>query len=174
MQKFFTSFHQTQKDHFIYWCEKTLWHSKFWILLILAILPWLFWFLFRKRGSEARLLLSGGFVAIISSWFDFLGISLGIWSYNAMLLPTIPSFLPWDFSLLPVITMFWLQYKPSLNLYFKAIVYSGLTAFLGEPLSEWIGLYNPNTWSPFYSFPIYFLIYLVAYRISKTIKFNYL
>jgi hypothetical protein len=167
MDKFFCTFHQLQMEHFINWKKHTLWSFDFWVLLSLAIIPWVIWFIARKRGSEARLLLSGSFVLIIASWFDFLGVAYGLWGYKAMLFPTIPSFMPWDISLIPVTTMLWLQYKPRVNPFIKAISYSALTAFIGEPLFDWVGLYNPINWNSFYSFPIYTLIYLVAYGISK-------
>ncbi|MFC0471891.1 CBO0543 family protein [Halalkalibacter kiskunsagensis] len=171
-REFYHQIHQIQMEYLKYWQENTLWHWEFWLSSALAVVPWVLWFLFRKRGSEARLLLVGSFTMLVTSWLDFLGVVFGVWHYSGKLLPTIPSFSPWDFSLIPVITMLWLQFKPTLHPFLKAIIYSTFISFIGEPLIEWIGLYSSGQWTPFYSFPIYIVIYLVAYRISKAKTFN--
>ncbi|WP_066307235.1 CBO0543 family protein [Bacillus sp. FJAT-29814] len=165
--EFFQRIHQVQVDYLSYWKVNTLWHWEFWLSVALSTIPWVIWILLRKRGSEARLLLAGGFGLIVSAWFDFLGLVLGFWHYAGRVLPTIPTFLPWDFTLIPVTIMLWLQFKPALNPFFKAVIYSALTSFIGEPLFEWIGFYTTVKWSVFYSFPIYVIIYLIAYRISR-------
>jgi hypothetical protein len=171
-KKFFDRIHQVELDYVKYWTENTLWHWEFWVSWCLTIMPWVVWCLLRKRGSEARLLLAGSFGLIIASWLDFLGLLFGTWHYSGRALPTIPTFFPWDFSLIPVTIMLWLQYKPTLNPFIKAIIYSAMTSFIGEPLFEWIGFYTPIRWSVFYSFPIYFFVYLISYRISKAKTFD--
>lgn len=171
-EEFFQRIHQVEVDYFTYWKEHTLLHWEFWLSVALSIIPWLVWLLIRKRGSESRLLLAGGFTLCIASWFDFLGLVFGSWHYSGRALPTIPSFFPWDFSLIPVTMMLWLQFKPTLNPFIKAVIYSVLTSFIGEPLFEWIGLYTRVKWNVFYSFPIWIVIYLIAYRISKTKAFD--
>ncbi|WP_088087640.1 CBO0543 family protein [Bacillus sp. OV166] len=118
------------------------------------------------------MLLAGGFTLCIASWFDFLGLVFGSWHYSGRVLPTIPSFFPWDFSLIPVTIMLWLQFKPTINPFIKAVIYSVLTSFIGEPLFEWIGLYTMLKWNVFYSFLIWIVIYLIAYRISKVKAFD--
>lgn len=170
--EFYDKIHQVEMEYMKYWQESTLWHWDFWLSLLLVIVPWIVWFIVRKRGSEARLLLAGGFVLIISSWLDFLGIVLGLWHYSGKAIPTIPTYMPWDVSLLPVITMLWLQFKPTLPPLLKASIYAGLASFIGEPLFEWIGLYTSEKWNVFYSLPIYFVIYLIALRISKAKTFD--
>ena len=170
--EFFEQIHKIEIDYLSYWKESTLWHWEFWLSVSLSILPWVVWFLVRKRGSEARLLLAGSFGLIIASWLDFLGLVFGTWHYSGRVLPTIPTFIPWDFTLIPVTIMLWLQFKPTLNPFLKAIIYSALTSFIGEPLFEWIGLYTTVNWSVFYSFPIYIVIYLISYRISKAKTFD--
>ncbi|SEN86152.1 hypothetical protein SAMN05192533_12349 [Mesobacillus persicus] len=171
-KEFFDRIHQVEVDYLKYWQEHTVWHWDFWLSWLLAILPWVIWFLVRKRGSEGRLLLAGSFGLIIASWLDFLGLVFGSWHYTGRALPTIPTYIPWDFSLVPVTLMLWLQYKPNLNPLLKAVIYSALTSFIGEPLFEWLGFYSPIKWSVFYSFPIYIVIYLIAYRISRAKTFE--
>ncbi|WP_374049850.1 CBO0543 family protein [Neobacillus sp. PS3-34] len=142
--KFFQRIHQVEVDYVNHWKEHTLWHWEFWLSVALSIIPWL----------------------------DFLGLVFGLWHYSGRVLPTIPAFLPWDFTLIPVTLMLWLQFKPTLNPFFKAVIYSSLTSFISEPVFEWIGFYTTVKWSVFYSFPIYIIIYLIADRISKAKSFD--
>lgn len=170
--EFFEKIHHIEVDYFKYWQENALWHWEYWLSVGLSVIPWVVWLIVRKRGSEARLLLAGSFGLIIASWLDFLGLVFGTWHYTGRVLPTIPTFFPWDFSLIPVTMMLWLQFKPTLNPLLKAVIYSALTSFIGEPLFEWIGFYNPIRWSVLYSFAIYIVIFLIAYRISKSKTFD--
>ena len=68
--------------------------------------------------------------------------------------------------------MLCLQIKPTLNPFIKAVIYSVLTSFIGEPIFVWIGLYTTVKWNVFYSFLIWIILYLIAYRISKVKAFD--
>ncbi|MBB3113281.1 membrane-bound metal-dependent hydrolase YbcI (DUF457 family) [Paenibacillus phyllosphaerae] len=162
----------TNRDFAHYWFEHTLWHWDFWLSLALAVLPWLLWIMFRRRESQARLLLAGFTMLIISSWLDFLGIIAGSWFYTGKLLPTIPSYVPWDFCLLPVTVMFVLQIKPRGLPWLKGIVFAVLTAFGGETLFQWLGFYVPLHWNQLYSLPIYVALYLICHRIANMSTFD--
>lgn len=171
INEYFDQISEVHKEYYSYWLDNTLWHWDFWLSLLLTLLPWLVWFALRRKESQGRLLLSGMFVIIISSWFDFLGVIAGLWFYTGKVIPTIPSYIPWDFCLLPVTVMLTIQYKPTIKPWMKGIFYAGLTAFVGEPFFKWVGIYVEQSWSEFYSFPIYFVIYLLADRVSKSRSF---
>jgi hypothetical protein len=79
---------------------------------------------------------------VIVSWFDFEGIQLGLWAYETALIPSIPTFLPWDFTLIPVLVMVALQIKPNTNPFVKFIILSAGSSFVAEPFFSWIGLYD--------------------------------
>ena len=164
---FYKQISKINKEYMDYWIENTLWHWDFWLSLCLTIVPWVIWFLVRKKDSQIRLLLAGLIMLVISSWLDFIGVVLGLWFYTADIVPTIPSYLPWDFTILPVITMLFIQFKPKANPWIKAALFSSFNSFLGEPLMQWLGLYVPLKWSIFYSLPIYILIFLICYRIAQ-------
>ncbi|WP_246943731.1 CBO0543 family protein [Bacillus pinisoli] len=157
---------------FALWCEYTVFTWEWWLQLLLTILPWVLWLKLRKVDSTDRLLYSGLFVIIITCWLDFLGVTLGLWYYKHKLIPLLPSYLPWDFCIFPVIVMLMLQYKQNVHPFIKALFFGGFAAFVGEPLFIWLDLYEPVKWETYYSFPIYILIYLVAYWISKRDQFN--
>ncbi|WP_442852160.1 CBO0543 family protein [Bacillus sp. SG-1] len=77
-------------------------------------------------------------------------------------IPTIPAYFLWDFSILPVIAMLLIQYKPQMSVYYKAAIYSLGSSFLGEPLFEAIGFYKKIHWEYYYSVPIQFIIFVIA------------
>lgn len=104
---------------------------------------------------------------IIASWLDFLGVALGLWYYMYDITYLIPNYFPWDFTLLPVITMFFIQIKPNVNPIIKAVIFSAIFSFIAEPFFIWVGLYEPLKWEHIFPFPIYILIYFVADFISK-------
>jgi hypothetical protein len=128
----------------------------------LTILPWILWIKIRKKESTDRLLFSGFIVLIISSWLDFMGSELGFWAYLVDVDPLSPSFVAYDFTLIPVSVMLLLQYKPNINPLLKAIVFSGVASFIFQPLLVWLGFYDPKIWKHYYSFPILIAIYLIA------------
>ena len=76
---FYEKVTDTNKEYFHYWKEHTLFHWDFWLTLVLFIFcPIIFWIKFRKKKSTNRLLFVGFFVAIISSWMDFIGVQCGL------------------------------------------------------------------------------------------------
>jgi hypothetical protein len=68
--------------------------------------------------------------------------------------------------------MAFLQYKPHISPLLKAVVFSALTCFVAEPIFVWMGYYNPKHWEYYYSFPIYIVLYLIAYKFSTSTRFE--
>jgi hypothetical protein len=54
----------------------------------------------------------------------------------------------------------------------KSLIYSLLAAFIGEPLAEFIGIYEPLRWSGFYSFPLYAVLFFISITVAKSSKLN--
>jgi len=73
--------------------------------------------------------------------------NLGLWAI-------IPPYVPWDFSLIPVVNMFSYKIKPRVNPIIKGVILSALEAFVGEPILAWSQIYNLGHWKYYYSFPI--------------------
>lgn len=135
---------------------------RWWLLLALAIVPWIIWIWVRKRDSTDRLLYAAMFVALIGSFLNVMGIAYGLWSYPASLIFPVPPNIPWDFTLLPVATMLFLQYKPKVKPIIKAIIFSFIGSFFWQPFAEFTRIYHPIHWPDYYSFPIFIMIFLMA------------
>lgn len=165
-------YHQANLDIFEIWKSKMLFSWFWWFDLALTVLPWIFWFMVRKKENTHRLLHGGFVVLILASFFDMLGMSLGLWGYNAHLIPVIPPYFPWDFTLMPVVAMLFYQYRPNLNPFIKAIVFSAIASFVIQPFFAWVGLYNPQGWRHEFSFPIIIVIYLIGYGFTRAQSFK--
>lgn len=123
--------------------EDVLYTGQWWFGLLLSIVPWVLWLIFRDKESTWRLLTAGLFVMLISSWLDIVGVTLDLWHYHSEIVPIIPAFGPWDSTLMPVTIMFFLQVKPNFSPLLKAIIFGIIAAFLAEPFFIWLGLYEP-------------------------------
>lgn len=159
-------FAKTVKEEFL-----STW--QWWFGIALFIVPWIIWFLLRKKDSTGRLLL-GGFVTILLSLsVDLAALSLGLWSYPMIIIPLAPFlFLPYHFSLAPVAVMFALQIKPKMNSFIKGILFSAIAAFGGMNFFKAIDFYNPKNWSTLYDFFIFLIIFYTAYGVAKIESYN--
>lgn len=77
-----------------------------------------------------------------------------------------------DWVLLPILLMTLIQFKPKVFPIIKGLIFASINTFIGEPLFIWLGFYVIKDWHIFYSFPIYFVIFLLAYRLSKVKNFE--
>jgi len=172
MEKAYNLISQANDVMISLWLKHTLFDWHWWFGLFLTVLPWVIWIIFRRKESSDRLLYVGFFVMVISSWLDVIGILFGLWDYYDNVVPFSPAFIPWDFSLLPVAVMFFLQIKPKVNPLLKAAVFSAISSFVIEPFFVMTGIYNPKHWKHIYSFPIIIVIYLISDYISKRSHFE--
>ncbi|WP_108669944.1 CBO0543 family protein [Peribacillus acanthi] len=170
--KFYEEITKVHIDYYHYWKEATFLHWDFLLSLAFTIIPPIIWWKVHKKESRMRLLVAGLFITVITSWLDFLGTIYGLWYYTGKVLPTLPSYIPWDFCIFPVLVMLIIQYKPHVAAWKKALFFASFSSFIGEPLFWWLGFYVLNKWSMLYSFPIYFVLFLIAHRLSQSKHFE--
>lgn len=150
------------------WLNHIVFTWRWWLGVVLSIIPWIFWIKVRNKKDEVRLLFVGLIVAIVTDFLDVIGIFYGLWYYDYKITPLTVIFIPWDFTLFPVSIMLLLQFKPKANVFIKAIGYSLICAFVFEPFFAWLGIYVYKNWSHWYSFIIYSLLYLMFDRIYRS------
>ncbi|WP_332693077.1 CBO0543 family protein [Halalkalibacter lacteus] len=163
---------EAQEQNHAIWIEYVFLSWQWWLCLFVTIIPWVIWWYYRKKRSTNRLLLGAFFIISISMFLDSFGAELGYWDYRYEVLPFLPSFLPWDLSLIPVFFLFLSQIKPHIHPMIKAISFSAIASFLGEPIFEWLGFYHSINWSSFYSFLIYIGIYLIGHYLVSSKNFE--
>jgi hypothetical protein len=154
------------------WSNDVLYSPLWWFGVCLSVIPWIIWIILRKNDSTDRLLYAGFFVMTISIVLDVLGDQLGLWHYRYNVIPVLPTYFPWDITLMPVTIMLLIQYKPNINPWVKAIFFSIVTSFVAEPIIEWMEIYQPLTWKYIYSVPIQLIIYLTAHYITRRDQFS--
>lgn len=166
------SFQDTFEIVYQYWLNDIFLTWRWWLLVILTIIPWILWLLYRKKDSTYRLLLAGVSTALIASHLDKIGYWLSLWTYPAMPFPLMPTHVPWNLTLAPVLVMAAIQFKPNINPYLKAVVFSLFCAFILQPLSVLLGLYHPKVWYHFYSVPFFIVIYLISHFLATRKEFH--
>jgi hypothetical protein len=166
------SFQILLKNFYHYWLNDVFLTWRWWLLVIITIVPWILWVLFRKKDSTYRLLLAGLSVALIASYLDKFGYWLSLWSYPIMPIPIIPAHIPWNLTLAPVSVMVTIQFKPNITPYLKSVVYSLFCSFVAQPLSVLLGLYDPKIWKHYYSVPFFIVIYLIAHYLATRQEFS--
>ena len=154
------------------WKHEVLFTWEWWLGIALTIIPWIIWFILRKKGSSGRLLYAGTFVALVSLSLDNIGVQLSAWNYLKPVTPVIPSYIPFDFALMPLSVMFLIQWFYSRNPWVIGLIFGFITAFIGEPIFNWLEIYVPTNWQFGYSIPFYTIIYYLAHKIASTKKFD--
>ncbi|WP_205672395.1 CBO0543 family protein [Ammoniphilus sp. YIM 78166] len=141
---------------------------QWWFGVALMVLPWIIWFLLRKKESTNRLLQTAFLVIILSIFIDMIAFSKGAWSYPMEIVPISPMLLlPYHFSLVPVTVIFFIQYKTKVNMLVKGIIFAAVGAFVGMPFFTIIGFYDPKGWPYSYDFFLFLSIYLIGHWSSR-------
>ncbi|AEI43746.1 CBO0543 family protein [Paenibacillus mucilaginosus] len=115
------------------WAEHIVLTPLWWLGVALSIVPWIVWYCIRERQCTDRILYAGLFVMCLSLMLDIVGDQFGYWHYRYNVLPLVPTYFPWDLTLMPVTVMLLLQYKPGANPLLKALFFSLLTSYAAEP-----------------------------------------
>lgn len=138
----------------------------------MMVVPWVIWLIFRSRESSARIFSAGLLVMVLSEILDTFGVSFGKWAYPIKVIPVATVNFSFRLSLLPVLVMLLLQYKPHINRYIKAVLFGGFGAYLGLPALAAIDLYKKIDWAYTYSFFILTCMYLLAHWFSHSNTFE--
>jgi hypothetical protein len=154
------------------WTDYVLFSGLWWMGVGLSIIPWIIWFVIRKRDSTDRLLYIAFYVMAIAVVSDILGDQFGLWHYRYHVIPVIPTYFPWDITLIPVTMITLIQIKPNMNPWFKAVFFSLLASYLAEPFFDWLGVYEPDNWRYSYSVPLQIIFYMSAHSLSKRNQFS--
>lgn len=156
-------------ERFGFWLDHEILTWRWWLGLGLSVVPWIvFWCAARNKPYFDRLLYVCLYVIMVSVILDTLGDQYGLWHYRYNVIPAIPTYFPWDFTLMPLAIITMLIIKPRVNPWIKAIVFALLASFVGEPLFNWADVYVLEKWKYIYSVPIQIVLYLTAHLLFTT------
>jgi len=150
------------------WSTQIIFHWRWWLGVVLLILPWVVWAKIRDKNDTVRQLFVVLVVIIITSTIDNIGVYYDSWYYLHRVIPACYTGYVWDYSLFPIGIILSLQFNPKLNIYIKAVIFALICAFIGEPFFVWIGMYHLVNWKYWYSFIVYVPLYLLFFHIYKS------
>lgn len=143
--------------------EHVLGSYQWWLLLGLAIVPWILWFILVDKQRLRSIVLTGFFSALITITFDGIGGSLAMWAYPYQLVYFSPWLLPVDLCAVPVSIMIFYQYCRTWKSYLVVVILLALfTAFIGEPLFDRMHIAVVIHWKYIYSPFGYFIIAVIS------------
>lgn len=156
----------------LYWLQNCFFSFEWWIVLLLTIVPWIVWWKLVDKSRLTEVLLYGLMITVITTVFDVIGVGYVLWGYPIMLEPVIPPMTPANLTVFPTAYMLLYQYFPKWKAFFFASVgLSFIFSYIGEPVMEWLNIYQRNNWKSIYSFPIYIAIgLLLKYIMEKIIS----
>ncbi|MBM7693942.1 hypothetical protein JOC77_003386 [Peribacillus deserti] len=136
-----------------HWYHNVLFSSNWWLLLCCTLIPYLIWWKLADKGRLFEILSYGMLTAIISCFFDTIGVDLGLWDYPSNLFPLVPFFVPADFTAIPVTSMLLFQYFTSWKTFFAASVGLAVVfAYIFEPLFIKLQIFEMYDWKHIYGF----------------------
>lgn len=150
---------QLKSMHNDHWLNYELFTFQWWTMAILMIISWAIWWRLLDRTRTAYIVIYGFFVLFCANGMDAFGITHHLWIYPIKITSVIPHFIPVNWAMLPVIYMLIYQYYPKWKSFLKAtFIMSTVFSFVGEPFTEWFGVYYIFCWKYIWSFPLYILI----------------
>jgi hypothetical protein len=145
------------------WLSGILLTWKWWLLVFFFIMPWLIFIKYLDRDRSLQIWSFGLIVIIITSFIDDLGSELSAWIYPIKFVPVGLLAYPFDFSIIPVTLMLIYQYFNTWKTFSIALVSQAtIFAFIGEPISVWLGTVTYLKWKYIYSFIFYIVTGFVA------------
>lgn len=171
-RKLFTQLQELKNDSLSDWLQNSLFTWRWWLGIVITILPWILWLYIRDKKSTNRLLYVGFFAMIIAFIIDTIGVSFNFWFFEYKIFPVFHIFFPWDFTLIPVSIIILLQIKPNKFVYAKALFFGAFSAYIAEPIFYWLKLFHPVNWKYTYSLILYFMLFLFCNFLSKKKNFE--
>ncbi|MDP4086870.1 MAG: CBO0543 family protein [Bacillota bacterium] len=156
-----------------FWKESNYLTPRWWLLVILSVLPPIIWWKFVDKKNITETTLFGLFFGVAAIILDSIGSNAMFWIYPVRLTPYLnPQFYPYDVGI--VIIPFMLVYQHCRNEFKKFILYAGclstFLAFLAEPFMEYLQIYKEFAWKNIYSFFIYWILSNICWLVSKGFK----
>ena len=80
------------------WLQNSFLTWRWWLGVMITIVPWVLWIYFRDKKSTSRLLFVGFFAMIIAFVVNTTGTSFNLWFFEYKTFPVVHVFFPWDFT----------------------------------------------------------------------------
>ncbi|MCD8508624.1 MAG: hypothetical protein LRY73_01065 [Bacillus sp. (in: Bacteria)] len=142
-----------------YWLNETVFSLNWWFLLITTIGFFVIWVIVLDKTRIIEIMVYGLLIGTLGFILDMIGISFVLWSYPDRLTPVMSSMMEIHKMHMPVFYMLIYQYFRTWGRFLVAITITAFVfAFVFEPITVWLGIYEIYNWNYAYSFPIYIAI----------------
>lgn len=143
-----------------YWIQEVVFTYHWWIMVGVLILSFFLWWRLVDKTRIIEISLVGLLISGIAFILDQIGTSLGYWTYPYTLTPLERDL--WavaDFSVLPFFYMMIYQRFAKWKIYILTMILFALfSAFVGETIFQWLGIYVLLKWKHIYSIPGYIVL----------------
>lgn len=155
-----------------YWIQEVVFTYQWWIIVLMLIIPFFIWWRLVDKTRIIEISIVGLMSSIIAFILDQIGSSLGFWTYPYTLTHLERDM--WavaDFSILPFFYMMIYQWFPKWKTYLIGIVlFAVFSAFVGETIFQWLGIYVMLNWEHIYSVIGYILLGLFVKFVVERLK----
>ncbi|MCK0471173.1 CBO0543 family protein [Halalkalibacter sp. APA_J-10(15)] len=150
---------ELKETNFDYWLNENLFTFPWWFLLITMILFFILWWLLLDKSRMMEILLYGFVITTIVILLDVVGVSFILWGYPNKVTPLVHPIVAIDIGHLPIIYMIIYQYFSTWKSFFIVMtITAAIFAYVFEPMTIWLGIYELNNWRHIFSFLIYIWI----------------
>lgn len=153
------------------WANEVLFSFNWWFLLVLAVVPWVIWWLFLSDKKKITTVLVFGLqMSVAATLLDDMGSYFLLWIYESQLAPFTPRLNPINLTVIPITYMLIYQNFSSWKSFLLALVILSFGAsYIVEPIFTYMGIYKMLDWHYIYSF----IIYIILGVINKLIVDKY-
>lgn len=156
MIKFVQEVSDIKKQFFL---EQVIGSYQWWLLLFLAIVPWIIWLALVNKQRLRSIVLTGFSAAMLTTTFDEIGVSLALWAYPYQLVYFTSWLIPVNFSVVPISFMIFYQYCRTWKSYIIILIlFSLFAALIAEPIFDRMHIAVVIRWKYIYSPPFYIAI----------------
>src|SRR5699024_12487469 len=110
------------ETNYAYWIEHVLFSFNWWLLLIMAIVPWFIWWKYVDKERIIEISLIGLLSMVIVTCLDIIVTSFAFWSYGFKVLQMLTTMSTVDMTLLPNLNMILYQLFPIWKTYNIVII----------------------------------------------------
>lgn len=121
--------------------------------IVFLLVVYIIWIRIVDKRRIKELLLFGALISVFAGFIDLVAISTGLWEYKIRLVPINPATFPFDYTIVPIMSMTALQFTSSKRGYFlAATAISAIFSFIISPIYNALGIKEYHNFSYFYMF----------------------
>ncbi len=141
------------------WISKELFSFGWIFNICFLIIFYIIWIILIDKKRLKELLLFGALISVVASFIDIVAVSLGLWEYKTRLFPINPATFPFDYTVLPILYIFVMQYSSSWKSYLiGSVIACSIFSFIISPIYVWLGIKIYHNFNYFYMFVLVFTV----------------